>query len=121
MNQFLPSMIVASVMLLAGCSSSRQTFDATRLPIHSHALIVQNVRLSNAKPTAQLGQYTIRLVTIADNGTTQIRVIQTDAVLSARPGQCFTSYEFGQEGLRLVSASKSRGTASMISRGCISH
>ena len=75
--------------------------------------------MSTAKPTAQLGQYSIRLLSIADDGTTQIRVGQTDKVLSARPGHCFVSYEFGQEGLQLLSASKS-GTATMTSRGCVS-
>jgi hypothetical protein len=120
MDRFLPALIVVSAMLFAGCSSSRQKFDAAQLPIRSHALIVQNVELSNANPTAQLGQYTIRLIATADDGTTQIRVIQTDSVLSARPGECFTGSEFGQEGLLLRSASKNNGTATMTSRGCIS-
>ena len=86
----------------------------------THTLIVQDLTLSTAKPTAQLGQYSIRLLSIAEDGTTQIRVAQTDEVLSARPGQYFVSYEFGQEGLQLRSASKSSGTATMTSRDCIS-
>jgi hypothetical protein len=113
MNQFI-IFAIASLVFATGCSSVRQSTGRT------HTLMVQDLTLSHAKPTAQLGQYSIRLLSIADDGTTQIRVTQTDKVLSARPGQCFVSYEFGQEGLQLLSASKSSGTATMTSRGCIS-
>ena len=104
----------ASLALATGCSSDRQSVGRT------FALMVQDIKLSQEKPTAQLGQYSIRLLSIADDGTTEIRVAQTDKVLSARPGQCFVSYEFGLEGLELLSASKTSGTATMTSRGCIS-
>lgn len=115
MNRFIAFAItIASLVFLAGCSSGRQ------LTGMSHTLVVQDFTLTHAKPTAQLKQYSIKLVSIADDGTTQIRVTQTDKVLSALPGHCFVSYEFGQEGLQLLSASKSNGTATMISRGCIS-
>ncbi len=114
MNPFILSFFI-SLTFLSGCSSTRP-FGGT-----TYSLVLQDITLSVAKPTAQLGEYTIRLLSIADDGMTEIRVIQTDKVLSARPGQCFVSYEFGQEGLQLLSASKSSGTVSMISRGCISH
>jgi hypothetical protein len=104
-----------SLVFLSGCSSTRH-FGGT-----TYSLVQQDITLSLAKPTAQLGQYSIRLLSIADDGTTEIRVTQTDKVLSARPGQCFVSYEFGQEGLQLLSASKISGMVSMVSRGCISH
>ena len=112
MNRFIILAFV-SLVLLSGCSSARQSAGVT------HTLLMQDVTLSQAKPTAQLGQYSIRLLSIADDGTTQIRVAQTGKTLSACPGQCFVSYEFGQEGLELLSASKSSGTATMTSRGCI--
>jgi len=90
------------------------------MPPVTHTLVVQDLTLSTTKPTAQLGQYSIRLLSVAEDGTTQIRVAETDKVLSARPGECFVSYEFGRQGLELLSASKSSGTAIMTSRGCIS-
>ena len=123
MNRFATLLVLAtSVLATAGCSSHRGNPKVTHLPgSRTLTLIVQDLTLSATKPTAQLGQYSIRLVSIAEDGTTQIRVAQTDTVLSARPGECFVSYEFGQEGLELLSASKSNGTASMTSRGCISH
>jgi hypothetical protein len=108
-------LVFVLVSFVSGCSSADHSTGRT------HTLVVQDITLNRAKPTVKLGQYSIRLLSIADDGTTQIRVAQTDKVLSARPGQCFVSYEFGQEGLELVSASKSSGTATMISRGCISH
>jgi hypothetical protein len=108
-------LLFVSLVFLCGCSSTRHLGGTT------YSLVQQDITLSLAKPTAQLGQYSIRLLSIADDGMTAIRVTQTDKVLSARPGQCFVSYEFGQEGLQLLSAAKSSGMASMISRGCISH
>src|SRR5689334_5418513 len=110
--------IVSGLLLVAlvnGCSSTHHPAGMT------HTLVEQDIALNRAKPSAQLGQYSIRVLSIADDGTTQIRVAQTDKVLSARPGECFVSYEFGQEGLQLLSASKATGTATMILRGCISH
>src|SRR6266404_6460582 len=95
--------VILALVLLAvvnGCSSANH-FSGT-----THTLVVQDITLNYAKPTAQLGRYSIRLLSIADDGTTRIGIAQTDKELSACPGQCFVSYEFGQEGLELVSASK---------------
>jgi hypothetical protein len=103
-----------------GLSTQRQNLQVTCFPI-TYTLVAQDLTLSREKPTAQLGQYSIQLVSIADDGTTQIHVTPTDTFLSARPGECFASFEFGQKGLELVSASKNRGTAKMTSIGCISH
>lgn len=113
MKRFL---ILAFVSLgfVNGCTSTSQPARTT------YSLVQQDVTLNRTKPTARLGQYLIQLLSIAEDGTTQIRVGQTDRVLSARPGQCFVSDEFGRDGLQLLSASKSTGTATMISRGCIS-
>jgi len=128
----MSGLLGAVTTIFVGCALRPSTVQLTRLPASTpedvvvstppitHTLIVQDLTLSTAKPTAQLGQYSIRLLSIADDGTTQIRVAQTDRVLGARPGECFVSYEFGQRGLQLLSASKSSGTATMTSRGCIS-
>jgi hypothetical protein len=114
MNRFAILAFV-TLGLVSGCTSSPQSARTT------YSLIQHDVTVSQAKPTAQLGQYSIRLLSIAEDGTTQIRIVQTEKVLSARPGQCFASDEFGREGLQLLSASESTGTATMISRGCIKH
>ena len=75
------------------------------------------VTLTTDQPTAQLGQYTVRLVSIGDDGTAQIEVLQTHRTLTARPGEWFVSSEFGSQGLSLDSASKATGTAKFTLRG----
>lgn len=120
MKMFTTPLVFVTAALVAGCSSHHHSHGTTLLPI-SHKLIAQDISLSARKPIVQLGQYSIRLVSIADDGTTQIHVAQTDSVLSARPDEYFVSYEFGQMGLELLSASKNAGTANMTLRGCTSH
>jgi predicted ATPase len=119
MNRF--GLVFVSLALLSGCSSARQSMGATYTAGGTYTLVEPDITLSDAKQTVQLGQYSIRLLSIADDGTTQIRVAQTRRVLSARPGECFVSYEFGREGLQLLSASKTTGTATMKSIGCMRH
>jgi hypothetical protein len=121
MNRIVTSLIGASAALIFGCSSHYSKPEVTNLPsTQTFTLVIQDLTLSPTNPTAQLGQYSIRLLSIADDGATQTRVVETDNLLSAHPGQCFVSYEFGQEGLQLLSASKSSGVASMTSRGVVS-
>ena len=71
----------------------------------------QPVILSTSQPFAEVGQYTVKLISIAEDGTTQIEVLQTHRTLSARPSEYFLSSEFGNRGLSLDSASRAIGTA----------
>jgi hypothetical protein len=87
---------------------------------HSHTLVQQTLTLTFTRPVIQRGDYQIRLVSIAGDGTTRIQVVETGKELTAQPGGFFASQEFGSEGLQLISASKASGAVSMISRGCIS-
>ena len=87
---------------------------------HSHTLVQETLTLTPARPVTQCGNYNVRLVSIADDRTTRIQVVETGTELAARPGGFFASQEFGSEGLQLISASKATGAVSMISRGCIS-
>jgi hypothetical protein len=86
----------------------------------SYTHVEETLTFSIAHPLTQRGDCNVRLVSIADDGTTRIRVVETGRELTAHPGEFFASPEFGMHGLQLVSASKKSGVVSMISRGCIS-
>src|SRR5688572_14316389 len=102
-------MLLAFIALvLCGCNRDAQR-DVDSLPV-THSLMVQDFTLSDQKQSIQLGQYTVRLISIAENGATQIRVLQTDKVLTAQPGEYFVSYEFGRMGLQLKSATNGVAT-----------
>jgi len=123
-------------MVLVGCAEHRSVqvtplpampaepaLSAEPIPVlmpHSYTLIEETLTLSVAHPVTQRGDCTVKLVSIADDGTTRIRVVENGRELTAHPGEFFDSAEFGSQGLQLISASKKAGTASMISRGCIS-
>ena len=87
---------------------------------HSYTLMQQTLTLSTAQTVALRGDSKIELVSIADDGTTKIRIVETGKELSAHLGDFFDSAEFGSQGLQLISASKKIGAVSMISRYCIS-
>ncbi len=114
MNRFISFALLILALWLSGCSSPRS------LPGTRHTLVEWHVTLSQAKPEGHVGQFSVRLLDIADDGTTQIRLQQTGKVLSAGLGQYFVSEGFGREGLKLLSASKSDGTARLRVMTCIS-
>jgi hypothetical protein len=132
-------LITASIlaMVLAGCAGRRPVqvtplpprsqeaaFSSQPIPVlmpHSYTLVEQPLTLSVSRPLAQRGDCSVRLISIADDGTTRIRIVETGTELAAHPGEFFDSAEFGSQGLQLVSASKKTGVVSLISRGCISH
>ena len=87
---------------------------------HSYTLVEQTLTLSVARPLTRRGDCSMRLVSIADDGATRIRIVATGRELTAHPGEFFDSAEFGSQGLQLISASKKTGVVSMVSRGCIS-
>src|SRR5262245_32633050 len=72
------------------------------------------ITLKTSEPPAQIGNHAIKLLSIAEDGTTQIQVLQSQRTLTARPGECFVGGEFGSKGLTLESASKASGTATLI-------
>jgi hypothetical protein len=109
-------LVAASTAFVLCSCSHKEERNAGSLPV-THSLMVEDFTLSDKRKTVQLGQYTVRLVSIASDGATQIKVIQTDKVLTARPGQYFESYEFGKIGLQLKSATN--GVATFFSQGCV--
>jgi len=111
-------LVAVSTGLLCSCTLDKPSTSVSSLP-RTHTLMIQEFALTTTKPTIQLGQYTIKLVSIAADGVTHIRVAQTDKVLVAHPGDYFVSYEFGQEGLRLLSVTN--GEAKFFTQGCLSH
>ena len=86
----------------------------------SYSVVEQTLMLSVSHPVTPRGDYKVRLVSIAADGTTRIRVVETGRELTLRPGEFFDGAEFGSQGLQLISASRMKGTASLISRDCIS-
>jgi hypothetical protein len=125
--------IIASILTIAfaGCAGHRSarvtplppTVSSEPVPVltpHSHTLVQETLTLTLTRPTTQRGDYHVGLVSIADDGTTRIQVVETGKELTAQPGGFFASQEFGSKGLQLLSASKASGAVSMVSRGCIS-
>jgi hypothetical protein len=110
-RSFLPAAIAT---LFAGCAGHTTTSELDHPITISHT--AEPITLTADKPVAQLKQYTVRLLSIAEDGTTQIQVVETQQTLTARPGECFVSHEFGQKGLTLTSASRATGTATFLLR-----
>ena len=106
-------MLSGLAISLVGCVGERLTYKGTPYTISHFA---QPVTLTTETSSTQLGQYTVRLISIADDGTTQIQVVQTEKTLIAQPGEYFQSFEFGREGRQLTSASKATGTATFMLR-----
>ena len=76
------------------------------------------VTLTPKRPTAHIGKSKIKLLSIGDDGAAQISIVPGDKVLTALPGGYFESEEFAEEGLRLLSASRSNGVASLVWTDC---
>lgn len=71
-----------------------------------HTLMTREFTLSHQQPSdSSLGA---RLVEVAANGTAMIEIIRTGQKLRAGTNQFFISPEYGQKGLRLISASSER-------------
>ena len=97
---------------LCGCA----THDANHRSITHYA---QVVKLTPEKPEARVskrGHIELRLLSIAEDGTTRIALAGSDNNLTAKPGEYFESREFGIRGLQLVSASKADGVALLRAR-----
>jgi hypothetical protein len=116
-------------VLIAGCTpeppSSSTTPSAAQetnafTPI-SFSHYAESITLKISEPPAQIGNYTVKLLSIAEDGTTQIQVLQSQRTLAARPGERFVGGEFGSKGLTLESASKSTGTATLTRRYSVSN
>ena len=101
---------------------SSQTAPATQvvpLPLSKgYSLHEKVLKLRFSRPT-ECGVFNVKLVSIADDGTTCIRVIETGHELTAHPGEFFEGGEFGSQGLQLVSASKEAGVASILNTFCV--
>lgn len=104
---------VVAALVAASCSS---TPESSEVPAGALVLVHQRFTLSPKKNKVQLGEYAVHLISIDSDGLTKIRVDQTGKELSAKPGEYFVSYEFGQIGLRLESVTN--GVASFFSQAC---
>ena len=72
----------------------------------AHTLMTREFTLSHQQPSdSSLGA---RLVTVAADGETTIEVLKTGEKLRAGTNQFFVSPEYGQKGLRVISASSER-------------
>lgn len=111
--------LLAAVLIVGGAASSlvwattrvdpvpEEEFETFGLPEVSiqpvvHALFVEEFSLS---PTNSINkEHGVELIGVDRDGTTHIRATGTKRILSAKPGGCFSSAEFGQQGLVLRGA-----------------
>ena len=85
-------------------------------PPTSHVLKRREVTLTKQQPSDSfLGA---QLVEVAADGTTTIEVLKTKNKLSARIGEYFVSPEYGQKGLRVVSASSKHPEVRLLRTWC---
>ena len=92
---------------------------ATKDPLSSTAHFSQTLKLTPESPEAIIGKSgatRVRLLSISEDGTTRLVIVGSTTTLAVRPGEFFSSREFGLRGLRLLSASKSDGTATVEAR-----
>lgn len=107
-----PAQALALILFLMfgfGCVHQEQ---AVRSISHYQKRLVLSVERGG-----QVGQYAIRIVSIADDGLTQISIVGSEKSFAALPGGYFESREFGSHGLQLLAASKANGTAEFVIRG----
>jgi hypothetical protein len=71
-----------------------------------HILMIREITLTHQQPSdSSLGA---RLVEVAADGETTIEMLETGQKLRAGTNQFFVSPEYGQKGLRVISASSER-------------
>ena len=83
----------------------------------AHALIENTFFLSAEKRLNE--EYGVELMDVAEDGTTRIRVVLTKNILSAKPGTCFSSEEFGESGLLLKGGYPTSQSATFVRTICV--
>jgi hypothetical protein len=105
---------IAFIVLEAGCSSASHE---TVVSFHSSdSLYQRQVMLSFQNPNDK--SLHAKLVAIAQDGTTTIQVQPRGDILRATPGAFFAPGPYGTHGLQLVSASATKGEATLLRTWC---
>ena len=99
------SLAIILLGLFVGCSTVPLRLGSNR---HYH----RDVVLSRQHPQDDFLK--VRLVAIAEDGTTTIEVNSTGETLRAAPGKYFVSKAYGTQGLRLISASDEKHEARFL-------
>lgn len=86
------------------------------IPPSIHVTSTRTFTLSRETRTNE--EFGVELVQIHSDGTTEIRATETNRVLSAKPGECFSSDEFGRAGLSLDASFPVSGYARFTRTWC---
>lgn len=79
--------------------------------------VVQTFTLTTNAPIASMSGREVRLLSIADDGTTVLTIVGSDQILTARVSEPFSNSPFGAHGLTLESASSAEGKVVLIRHG----
>lgn len=77
----------------------------------------QTFTLTTNAPLASITGHLVRLLSIADDGTTVLTIVGSNQTLMARVGEPFSNSPFGSHGLTLESASRAEGKVVLIRHG----